>query len=450
MGQPVVDHERVRQRRRRQQRDPPGDRVGDLDRRGRDRTGRSRRPRSPAGRRVLGRRPVRSAPRCSTPPACPSPSAQVSISGPIVAVAGDDLRRVRVLRVPHARRVHRVGDRGHRCRRPGSARAEPVDVGDGRPDRVAARSTTTPRRRSPITGWSGSAATPATNIPIGIANTEPAAVRRSTRTPRARRRSRRCSRTRAATPCSPATAPTTTRIGLDTTSNRFYNNPGTTATVTVTPGGTTDDDGAALRPAGDGRRLAGRRRSSARRVTATETTAIPVAVHRGVHERRRRRARRRRSDSSRPTPAARARPRCRSVTGRSTRASGPKQGTVKVWRRITGVFNVTATGASTGTAHPHRHGDGQLSAVAVRRARRARRSQSGYTLIETMIAMMLLSVVLAAAFGVVSRDAARRDARPRIASPPRAKRRPSPTASPRTSAPRSRRRRPAPRSRRPT
>ena len=30
--------------------------------------------------------------------------------------------------------------------------------------------------------------------------------------------------------------------------------------------------------------------------------------------------------------------------------SGTKQGTTKVWRRITGVFNVTTGGASTGTA----------------------------------------------------------------------------------------------------
>ncbi len=33
-----------------------------------------------------------------------------------------------------------------------------------------------------------------------------------------------------------------------------------------------------------------------------------------------------------------------------TATSGTKHGTAKVWRRITGVFNVTATGAATGSA----------------------------------------------------------------------------------------------------
>ena len=39
---------------------------------------------------------------------------------------------------------------------------------------------------------------------------------------------------------------------------------------------------------------------------------------------------------------------------------------------------------------------------AITRACKRRRPESGYTLIETMIAMMLLSVVIAAAFGVVA------------------------------------------------
>ena len=38
----------------------------------------------------------------------------------------------------------------------------------------------------------------------------------------------------------------------------------------------------------------------------------------------------------------------------------------------------------------------------LRRSLRRRRNQSGYTLIETMVAMMLLSVVMAAAFGVLA------------------------------------------------
>ena len=53
-------------------------------------------------------------------------------------------------------------------------------------------------------------------------------------------------------------------VGFDTTRNTFYNNPGT-STVTVTPGGTTDDHGPAVRPADHGRRTRSGRRSSARR-----------------------------------------------------------------------------------------------------------------------------------------------------------------------------------------
>ena len=144
---------------------------------GRDRAGavddRARR-RRPARTR---RRPVRSAPRCSTRPGSRSSTRRCRSPGRRSQTQDDDGRRLRVLRVPDARRVHGVGHRGHRRRRPGGADPEPGDVGDGRPDRVAARSTTTPRRRSPITGWSGSAATPATNIPIGDREHRPAAVR---------------------------------------------------------------------------------------------------------------------------------------------------------------------------------------------------------------------------------------------------------------------------------
>ena len=57
-----------------------------------------------------------------------------------------------------------------------------------------------------------------------------------------------------------------------------------------------------------------------------------------------------------------------------------------------------------------------------------------------MIATRCCSVVVAAAFGVVSRHAERRRWRRPTGSPPRARRRPSPTASPRTCAPRSRHR----------
>jgi hypothetical protein len=52
-----------------------------------------------------------------------------------------------------------------------------------------------------------------------------------------------------------------------------------------------------------------------------------------------------------------------SATGTSTTAvplghwtinatSGSKHGTVKIWRRITGLFNVTSSGATTGSAIP--------------------------------------------------------------------------------------------------
>ena len=92
---------------------------------------------SPPAGCLLGRDRIDRAPRCSTPPACRSPTRQVSISGPTLAVAEHDRRRLRVLRVPDARRVHGVGHRGHRCQRPGSADPQPVDVGDGRPDVVA-------------------------------------------------------------------------------------------------------------------------------------------------------------------------------------------------------------------------------------------------------------------------------------------------------------------------
>ena len=87
-----------------------------------------------------------------------------------------------------------------------------------------------------ITGWSGSAATPATNIPIGIANTGLQPYGQYTYA--------------AGTTTFFAGVPVPVGLhgvrrqlhrqqpdGLDTSRNRFYNNPGT-STVTVTPGGT--------------------------------------------------------------------------------------------------------------------------------------------------------------------------------------------------------------------
>ena len=201
-------------------------RVGDVAGRGRDRAGavdhraRRRRPaRTP-------RRPARSAPRCSTRPACPSPDAQVSITGPDVAVAEHDRRGLRVLRVPHARRVHRDGDRRHRCRRPGSARPEPVDVGDGRPDDV---DDVQLRHRGDdhdhrLVGLDGHARD---EHPDRDREHRPAAVRPVHVRAPARRRSRRCSRTRPGYTVFAGNCTDNNPNGLDTTRNRFYNNPGT-------------------------------------------------------------------------------------------------------------------------------------------------------------------------------------------------------------------------------
>ena len=134
----TVDHELVRQRRHRQQLDPPGHRIGHLAGRGRDDAGAVDHHARAAGRRVLrvdrldrgqGARLGRAA-RC--------PDTQVSITGPTSTAQPTTAEGLRVLRVPHAGHVHRDGHRGHRCRRPGSARPEPDDVGDGRPDRVGA------------------------------------------------------------------------------------------------------------------------------------------------------------------------------------------------------------------------------------------------------------------------------------------------------------------------
>ena len=55
---------------------------------------------------------------------------------------------------------------------------------------------------------------------------------------------------------------------------RFYNNPGTVAT-NVTPGGNDRDDGAALRPAGEGRRTARASPVVGATLTANETTGYP-------------------------------------------------------------------------------------------------------------------------------------------------------------------------------
>ncbi len=186
-----------------------------------------RRPRSLLRPAPTRRRPARSASRCSNAAGMPSPNI-AGLRSPVrrAAVSGDHVRRVRVLRVLDARRVHRVGDRRHRCQRPGAAdvpsQATSVTVGQTTSMTFNYDTAAT----ITVTGWTGSAATPATNIPIGIANTSAAAVPARTRTPRARRRSRHSSRTRAATRCSPGNCTDNNPVGLDTSRNVFYAEPG--------------------------------------------------------------------------------------------------------------------------------------------------------------------------------------------------------------------------------
>ena len=127
--------------------------------------------------------------------------------------------------------------RGHRCRRPGGRRAGQTDVGDGRPDRVAAVPVRHSRRRSPSTLVAPGPPPPAsTDIPISVANTglQPYGAVHVPR-PGTHDAARRCSRTRAATPCSPATAPTTTRSARTRTATLFYPTP-RPSPINVPPG----------------------------------------------------------------------------------------------------------------------------------------------------------------------------------------------------------------------
>jgi Tfp pilus assembly protein PilV len=197
-----------------------------------------------------------------------------------------------------------------------------------------------------ITGWSGSTATPATNIPIGIANSalQPYSMYSY------------ASGTTTLTPLFPAPSGYTVfagnctdnnPVGLDTTRNVFYKNPGTTA-VDVTPGGST----ATTVPLYDLPvtvvNAAGQPVSGAT-LTATETTTnsspyTAVCTNGG-------------SSGAVPTIGLVT----TSAAGTSTTAvplghwtitatSGTKHGTAKVWRKITGMFAVTSAGASTGSA----------------------------------------------------------------------------------------------------
>ena len=196
-----------------------------------------------------------------------------------------------------------------------------------------------------IGGYSGSAATHATNIPIGLANSALLPYRQYSY----------AAGTTTMTPLFPATGGYTVfagnctdnnPVGLDTTNNVFYNNPGTTP-VAVTPGGTT----VAIVPLYDlpitvtaaGVPAVG----ATLTMTATSGYAAPytsVCTNGG-------------GSGSAPTLGL-----VTTVAGGTSLTAiplghwtinatfGVKHGTVKVWRRITGVFNVTAAGASTGAA----------------------------------------------------------------------------------------------------
>jgi hypothetical protein len=199
-----------------------------------------------------------------------------------------------------------------------------------------------------ITGWSGSALPPATNIPIGIANTSLQPYQQYSY----------AAGTTVLTPVFPYPSGYTVfagnctdnnPVGYDSTHNKFYNNPGT-STVTVSPGmsATTtvplyDLQVSVVNSAGAP--VAGAT------VTATETTGYTSPYNAvctsGL------------GSGTAPTIGLVT----SGATGASATAvplghwtikavSGTKQGTVKVWRRITGLFNVTSGGASTGSAIP--------------------------------------------------------------------------------------------------
>jgi Tfp pilus assembly protein PilV len=200
-----------------------------------------------------------------------------------------------------------------------------------------------------ITGWTGpSVATPATNIPIGIANTglQPYSMYSY------------ATGSTSLTPLFPYPSGYTVFAGnctdnnpngLDTTRNKFYNNPGTT-TVSVSPGGTVTT----AVPLYD------------MPVTVVNSASVPVVGATLTMTE---------TTYSNPQPAATpvctsggasgAAPTLGLVTtgagGLSTTAvplghwtisatSGTKHGTAKVWRKVTGLFNVTSTGTSTGSA----------------------------------------------------------------------------------------------------
>src|SRR4051812_1923589 len=197
-----------------------------------------------------------------------------------------------------------------------------------------------------ITGWSGSALPPASSIPIGIANTSLQPYQQYSY----------AAGTTVLTPLFPYPSGYTVfagnctdnnPVGYDSTHNKFYNNPGT-STVTVSPGTTSNTtvplyDLPVTVVNSAGVAVVGAT------VTATETTGY-ASPYNAVCT----------SGGSSGTAATLG-----LVTsgagGASVNAvplghwtikavSGTKQGTVKIWRRVTGIFNVTSGGATTATA----------------------------------------------------------------------------------------------------
>jgi len=197
-----------------------------------------------------------------------------------------------------------------------------------------------------ITGWAGpSVATPATNIPVGVGDTGLQPYGQYTY----------AAGTTTLTPLFPYPAGYTVFAGnctdnnpngLDLSHSRFYNNPGT-VTTNVTPGGTSTatvplyDMPVTVTSAGVP--------AVGATLTATETTSFPTpytAVCTSGEV-----------SGSAPTIGLVT----TTAGGTSTTAVplghwtinatfGAKHGSINVWRRITGVFNVTAAGASTGSA----------------------------------------------------------------------------------------------------
>jgi Tfp pilus assembly protein PilV len=199
-----------------------------------------------------------------------------------------------------------------------------------------------------VTGWSGSTMTPATNIPIGVANTSLQPFGAYTY----------AAGTATLTPLFPypsgytvfaGSCTDSNPVGLDTSRNPFYPSPGTVATD-VTPGGATATtvplyDLPVQVVDGTGNPVAGAT------ITASETTGYPtpntaVCMNGGA-------------TGTPPTyglvPS--------DTAGMSNNAvplghltvraqSGTKSGTTRIWRTVSGVFVVDSSGNPSGSAIP--------------------------------------------------------------------------------------------------